>query len=75
MIAIVKFKKRITNTCIFCINIYKFRHRQKLCPVILLLIDKKPWTGFHSAILLLSPAIYLRIKGYRQLLLDTKKVI
>lgn len=65
----------MTSTCVVCTIIYIFYHKQKPYPVILLAINNKLWANLYDAILLLNTAICLRIEGYRQLLLNVKKVI
>lgn len=70
----VEFKKYKANTCIFGIVVYKFCHRQKLCPIILLLINKYLEINLYCAILPFNLAIYLNIKCNRELLLDIEEI-
>lgn len=74
-ITIIEFEKYLADTCIFSIVIGKLRHKQKLSPVVLFLIDKNLKVGFSSAILLLSFAIGQWVEDSRELLLDVQEVI
>lgn len=53
---------------IFSIFICQFSHKQAFNSIVLLKIIKKFKVSFFYAILLLNIAIYLRIKGGKQLL-------
>ena len=73
MISIFEFKKHIANICIFDIIIIELSHWKKVCPVILLKINKSSKISFHCTILLFGLTIYLRIKGGKKPFLDTKR--
>lgn len=75
MILAVELERHMVSTRIFCFVVYKFCHREKPCLVILLLIDKSLEKDFFDIVLPLCMTIYLRIKGCKQLLLDSKKEI
>lgn len=74
MIAVVELKKYVASTCIFCIILYKLRHEEKLCQVILLLINKNLAIYFNYLILFLSLVICQKIKGNKEFLVDVKKI-
>lgn len=59
---------------IFYIIIYKFRYKQIFYLIILLLIDKSPKLDLYCIVLFFDLAICLKIKGDRELLLDTKEI-
>ena len=63
MIFTLKFKKCVASTGIFGVIIYKLRYWQKLCPIILLKINKSLEVDFHHTISSLNLAIYLRIES------------
>ena len=71
MISAVKLERCIAGTSIFDVIVGKLRYKKKLCPVILLEIDKDLKICLHYTILLFGLAIYLQIKGSEKLLLDT----
>lgn len=75
MIAIVELEKRMAGIHIFSIFIYKFCYKQKLYPVILLLIDKKPRIRFYRAILPFDLVVQLQIKCSRKFFFNAKKVV
>lgn len=64
MIAAIEFKRRMTDTGIFCIIVGKFSYWEKSNPVILLIIDEGMEISFYSTILPLCLAISLRMEGY-----------
>lgn len=59
IVAIVKLKRCVANTCILYTVIYKSCHVHKFCLVILLSIHKTLEIDFHDAVLPLSLAICL----------------
>lgn len=75
IIVIVKLKMRIAGTSIFSVVIYKFRHEQEPCLVLLHLIDKKIRISFDSAILPLGLAVCLWMKSSIKHLLIVKELI
>ena len=59
MIFVVDLKKNVTSASSFGIIIGKLRYGKKLCPIILLKINKNLKISFYYTILPLSLAIYL----------------
>ena len=74
MISAVKLKGRMADTSIFSIIINKLCHRKKLCPIILLKVDKDLEVSFHCAILPFSLTICLWMEGNREFLLDIEEI-
>ena len=68
----VKFKRYMIISNIFDIIISKFSYHKKICPVILLKVNKSLKISFYYIILFLSLAIYLKIKTSKNLLFDDK---
>lgn len=60
----------MANTYILGIIIDKFNYEKEPSPIILSVIIKYPEVGFHYTVLLLSPAISLRVKDNEECLLD-----
>lgn len=74
MIAAIKLKRFVTNTCIFYIVVCKLCHTQELYLVILHLINKNLEKNLCCTILPLCETTYPKIKDGRELLLDFKKI-
>ena len=74
MIFAIELEKYMANTGILGIIISKLRYGKKLCPIILLKVDKGLEIGFHCTILLLSLVIRLWVEGSRESLLDAKEI-
>ena len=55
----VELEVHIANSSIFSIIIGKLRYKKKLCPIILLKVDKGSKIDFHYIILFLDLAVYL----------------
>lgn len=64
----------MASICIFGIAVCKFCRRQEFCLVILLFVDKCLEIGFYCAVLPLILAIYLRLKGGREVLIDVEEI-
>ena len=56
------------------IVVSKLRHEKKLCPIILLKVDKGLEVGFYCTILLLSLAVRLQMNGGGESLLDAEGI-
>ncbi len=63
MEAAVQLIRRVAGTGVFHIVIGKFRHRQQLSPIVLLIVGEGPEIGLHRAFLLLCLAICLGVEG------------
>ena len=74
MISAIKLKRYEAGAGILTIVIGKLRHRKKPCPIILLKVDKSLEISFYCTILPLCLAIYLRIEGSEEFLLDAKEI-
>ena len=61
-------------TGIFGVVVSKLRHKKKLCPIILLKVDKGLELGFYHTILPFNLAVYLQIEGGREFPLNTKEI-
>ena len=70
MISAIELKKYVVGTGIHNIIVGQFRYDKKLCPIILLEVDKNLEVNFYHTILPLSLAVYLQVKGNRESLLD-----
>ena len=57
------------------IIISKLRYRKKLCPIILLKVDKSLEVSFYYAILLFGLTVCLRVEDDRKSPLDTEEII
>lgn len=75
MILIIQRKFYVICTYIFGILVCKFSLEQDFCILVLLLINKNSKISFYYDILILSLAIYLRIKSKPKLLFYAKKII
>ena len=65
MEAAIQLEGDIADAGIFRIIIGEFSHRQELCPVIRLVVDKGPEVGLHCTILPFSLPISLELEGGR----------
>ena len=59
MVSAIKLEGRMASASIFGIVMGKFRHGKKLCPIILLKVDKSLKIDFYYAILPFSLTVYL----------------
>ena len=59
MIFIIELERCVAGASILSIIVGKLRYGKKLCPIILLKIDKDSEINFHHTILLFSLAIHL----------------
>ena len=74
MISAVELEKYAVNIDIFSVIIGKLYHKKKLCPIILLKVDKSLEVGFYCIILSLSLAVYLQVKSGKKFLLDIEEI-
>ena len=65
IISVIEPEKCVISSYILYIIIYKFRHMQELCPVVLLSINKGLEVSLYYAILSLYWTICLWIEDYR----------
>ena len=63
MISAIEFKRCVAGAGILGVVIGKLRHGKKLCPIILLEVDKGLEVGFHRVILPFSLTVHLWIEG------------
>lgn len=75
MVVLLKHKKQVAGTHIISNVIRKFSHKEKLCSVFLLLIDKNTQIKTYCAVLFFNLADFLQKKCNGMLLLNFKKVI
>ena len=69
MEAAIQLEGSIAGAGIFRITIDEFSHWQESCLVILLVVDKGPEVGFHSAVLPFCLTVCLGVESGRQSLL------
>lgn len=74
MVAIVEFKKSMSDTCILGIIIYKLRHWEESGLIILFPIYKCSKVRFYCTVLSCSLAVGLWIEGNGELSLNAKEV-
>ena len=74
MISAIELKKCIAGAGILGIVVNELCHEKKLCPVILLEVDKGLEVGFYRTILPLSLAVCLRVEGGGESLLDVEEI-
>ena len=74
MISTIELKKCMASTGILGIIVNKLCHKKKLCPIILLKVDKNLQIGFHYTILSLSLAICLRVESGKKSLLNVEEI-
>ena len=74
MISAIELKRCMVDASILGIIKSEFRHVKKLCPIILLKVDKTSEVGFHRTILPLSLAVCLRVEGGGDFPLDAKEI-
>ena len=74
MIFAIKLERYMANIDIFGVVVGKLYYRKKPCPIILLKVDKSLEVGFHHTILPLCLAVYLRIEGGGESLLDAEEI-
>ena len=60
---------------IFGVVIGELCHGKKLCPIILLEIDKNIEVSFYCTILPLHLAVRLRVEGGEEFLLNAKEIV
>ena len=75
MIFAIELKKYMANVGIFDVVVGKLCYEKKLCPIILLKVDKSSKVGFYCTILSLNLAVHLGIKSGGEFLLDAKEII
>ena len=59
----VEFEKHVASTSIFGIIIDKLYYKKKLCPIILIKIDKGLKINIYYTMLFFNLSIYLKIKS------------
>ena len=64
----------MADTGIHGIIISKLRYGKKLCPIILLKVDKSLKVGFYYTIIPLSLVVSLRVEGNRESPLDIEEI-
>ena len=74
MISAIELKKCVVGASILGIVVSKLYHGKKLCPIILLEVDKGSEVGFHCAILSFDLTIRLWVEGDGEPLLDAKEI-
>ena len=74
MISAIELKKCVAGAGILGIVVSELRHGKKLCPIILLKVDKGSEVGFHRTILPLSLAVRLWVEGGRESPLDAEEI-
>ena len=74
MIFAIKLEKSVAGVGILGIVISKLCYRKKLCPIILLKVDKGSKVSFYYTILLFGLTVYLLVKGGKEFPLDAKKI-
>ena len=74
MISAIELKKCVASAGILGIVVSELRHRKKLCPIILLKVDKGSKVGFHCTILPFGLTVRLWVEGGGESLLDTKEI-
>ena len=75
MISAIELEKYMAGASILSIVVGKLRYEKKLCPIILLKVDKSSEIGFHCTFLPLSLAIYLQLEGGEEFLLNAKEIV
>ena len=75
MISAVEFKRYIAGASIFSIIIGEFRHKKKLCLVILFKIHKSLKIGSHHTILLFGLTVYLLVDSNRKFPFNIKEIV
>ena len=74
MVFAIDLKKCFADADILSIIVEKFCYRKKLCPIILLEVDKNLKIDIHYTILFFGLLIYLGVKNGGNFLLDAKKI-
>ena len=74
MISVIELKRCVAGAGIFGIVVGELRLGKKLCPIILLKVDKGLEVSFYRTILLLSLAVCLWVEGGKESLLDAKEI-
>ena len=74
MISTIEFKRCIISASILGVVVSKFRHKKKLCLIILLKVDKSLEINFYYIVLPLSLAVHLRVEGDKKSLLNAKEI-
>ena len=74
VVATVELKRRVTGARIFRIIVSKFGHREKPCPVILLVIDKGSEICFYRTIFSFGLAIGLWMEGGGEFPLNLQEI-
>ena len=71
MISTVELEKRVAGASILNIVVGKLCHGRKLCPIILLEVDKSLEVDFHHIIMPFGLPVYLGVENGGEFLLDT----
>ena len=74
MISAIKLKKYMAGVNILGVIINKFRYDKKLCPIILLKVDKSLEIGFYCTILPFHLAVYLQIEDNKKFPLNAIEI-
>ena len=74
MIFGIEIERCVAGAGILGIIVSEFRHKKKLCPIILLEVDEGSEVSFYCTILPLSLAVRLRVKGGGEFPLDAKEI-
>lgn len=70
VVAVVQLKRCVADAGIFRIIIAKFSYWKKLCPVVLLKVDKSSKVSFYYFDLPLGLTVSLKMKSIRESLLN-----
>ena len=74
MIFAIELKKYVANVGIVGIAVGKFYYGKKLCPIILLKVDKGSKVGFYCIILLFGLTVHLWVEGSKEFPIDAKEI-
>ena len=74
VISVIELKRCVVDDGIFGVIVSKLCYEKKLCPIILLEVDKGSKVGFYCTILPFGLTIYLWLKSGREFPLDVKKI-
>ena len=74
MISVIELKKYIASAGIFGVIVGKLYYRKKLCPIILLKINKSLKIRFYCTILLFDLTVCLWVEDARKFPLNAKEI-
>ena len=74
MISAMKLERCVAGASILGVVVGKLCHKKKLCPIILLEVDKGLEVSFHRAILPFGLTVHLLVEGGRESPLYTKEI-